>query len=152
MWRFIIIETSFQSADSAQVDVSSWQTKTKSFIVFLLQRWKQKMLVLMLYVFLTLWGRQTASDVFVFFRTNCVTPLIISSQHHSIGPVCFIRIWLYLLIKSWVEGMISMIESLSGAYTAMSACHPNTKAPHPASCQSPPLTTPPPPILLPLSW
>lgn len=40
--------------------------------------------------------------------------------------------------------MISMIKSLSGAYTAMSARHLNTKAPHPC-CQSPTPPHPPPP-------
>lgn len=54
---------------------------------------------------------------------------------------------MYLILsphqRCWAEEMISMIKSLSGAYTAMSACHLNTKAP-PLPAANPPCTSSPP--------
>lgn len=69
----------------------------------------------------------------------CVFALIIISIHpQCIAPVCFIPIWFYPPHqRCWAEGMISMIKSLSGTYTAMSAPHLNTKTPRPACCKSP---------------
>lgn len=93
----------------------------------------------------TLWGRQAASDGGVL-RTNCVTTLILSIRRRSVIPVCFIRrpICFYPAHqRCWAEGMIPMIKSLSGAYTAMSARHLNTKAAHPACCPPPPKPPPP---------
>lgn len=113
---------------------SSWQTNTNPFSrVFSLQRWKQKML--------WVWSVAASDGVFV-------TTLIISIQRRSAVPVCFKCIWfLSPHQRCWVEGMISMIKSLSGAYTAMSARHLNTKAPRPACCQSPAAPTPHPSCL-----